>query len=159
MTSAPSTRTLVLRRSASASQRPLPLAHVVELGVDQSPARRERGVVGAELDLLAGRRTRWTSGPGKSALLHQPDGPPVLLDEVDGTVDGGLDEPRDLVLGADLLGVEQATLGGRELARRRELGGGHLPQLALVEPHLAGRPASAGPRRVGDAAGADALAT
>ena len=55
-----------------------------------------------------------------------------------------------------LLGVEQPALGRRELGRRGELGGGHLLELALVEPHLAGGTASTGPRRVGDAARADA---
>ena len=60
--------------------------------------------------------------------------------------------------GSHLLGVEQAALGGGELGRRREVGGGHLGQLGLVEPHLAGRRSAAGEGRVGDAADADPLA-
>ena len=142
----------------AASHRPLPRAQVSSSRVDQAPAGRERGVVGAELHLLPSAE-RGGQRPGERALLHQPDVAPVLLDEVDGAVDGGLDEPGHLVLRPHLLGVEQPALGGRELGRGRELGGGHLLQLALVEPHLAGRAAPAGPRRVGDAAGADPLAT
>ena len=129
----------------------------LELRFDQTPPRGERGVVGAELHLVAPAE-RGGQRSGQRALLDEPDGASVFLDEVDRAVDGGLDEPRDLVLRPHLLGVEQPALGRRELARRGELGGGHLLELALVEPHLADGTASTGPRRVGDAARADALA-
>ena len=63
-----------------------------------------------------------------------------------------------LCAGQHPLGVEQPALGGGELGGRREVGGGHLGQLGLVEPHLARRSAATGEGRVGHAADADALA-
>ncbi len=153
----PRTRTAVLRRSASGSHSPLVRLHAWSwLSICPQPLAKVASYVPSSISSRPPNAV--DEGTGELALPNQPDVLAVLFDQIDLAVDGGLDQPGDLVRRSDALGVEQPALGRGELGRRREVGGGHLGQLGFVEPDLARRCAAAGVGRIGDAAGADALA-
>ena len=126
-------------------------APAVQLAGQVAPGRGEVLVVAVEVEPVpAPERHVEHVGvlDGARAGAGEGDGAVVLV-EVDGAVDGGLDEPGHLVLLAHLLGEDDAALLGADAGRRGELGGGHPGQLGGVDPHLGHPGPRVGPGGVG----------
>jgi hypothetical protein len=129
-----------LARSLAGPLVPQPTARPppVEERGQPSPPDGEAQVVGAERDPLPAGEDLIEHRRRPCAARRPPDHGQAapLGDELDRALDGGFEQPGDAVLGAGLLGQDDAALRRGHALGRGEVGGGHVGEVGLVDPRL-----------------------